>query len=141
MSNITKEQWKELEERMTHGYVDIRFSYQGFALSVQRVRASESKSVLVVYINGSYRANWGLMDREVKDRPSILTDVWKLRSMARYNAKQIKGIEKLWGKRRAKKEYPDLHERYSWYEPAFPKASVLCRQFKKLEGLQLVEAL
>ncbi|MCR9935246.1 hypothetical protein NB618_02195 [Vibrio antiquarius] len=136
---ISKDQWAELEEKMTYGYVDIKFKYKGFELSIQRVRTSESKSVLVVYINGSYKLSWGLIDRESEDRPSILTEVWKQRSMAIYKPKEIKEIEKVWGKRQAKKDFPNLHGRHTWYDPAFPKASVLCRQFKKLEGLELVE--
>lgn len=136
---ISKDQWAELEEKMTYGYVDIKFKYKGFELSIQRVRTSESKSVLVVYINGSYKLSWGLIDRESEDRPSILTEVWKQRSMAIYKPKEIKEIEKVWGKRQAKKDFPNLHGRHTWYDPAFPKASVLCRQFKKLEGLDLVE--
>ncbi|HHG3545873.1 TPA: hypothetical protein ACPVZ6_002897 [Vibrio parahaemolyticus] len=136
---ISKDQWAELEEKMTYGYVDIKFKYKGFELSIQRVRTSESKSVLVVYINGSYKLSWGLIDRESEGRPSILTEVWKQRSMAIYKPKEIKEIEKVWGKRQAKKDFPNLHGRHTWYDPAFPKASVLCRQFKKLEGLELVE--
>ncbi|EHK1074265.1 TPA: hypothetical protein NKV10_002251 [Vibrio parahaemolyticus] len=136
---VSKDQWAELEEKMTYGYVDIKFKYKGFELSIQRVRTSESKSVLVVYINGSYKLSWGLIDRESEDRPSILTEVWKQRSMAIYKPKEIKEIEKVWGKRQAKKDFPNLHGRHTWYDPAFPKASVLCRQFKKLEGLELVE--
>lgn len=140
MTNITKEQLAELEEKMTYGFVDITFTYKGFTLSVSRVNVKENKTALVVYIDGVYKPVWGLIERESEDRPSIITDVWKQRSMARYTAKQIKGIEKVWGKRRAKKEYPDLYNRQSWYEPVFPKASVLCRQFKKLQGLAFVES-
>lgn len=139
MTQINKAQWQKLEEEMTYGYVDIKFKYKGYELSVQRVRTSESKSVLAVYINGHYKISWGLIDRECEDRPSVITEVWKQRSMAKYKAKDIKVFEKIWGKRQAKKKFPDLHDRHSWYEPAFPKASVLCRQFKKLEGLELVE--
>ncbi|MGR5271330.1 hypothetical protein ACPV4S_05830 [Vibrio alginolyticus] len=136
---ISKDQWQKLEEQMTSGYVDIKFKYKGFELSIQRVRTSESKSALAVYINGSYKLSWGLIGRECEDRPSILTEVWKQRSMAKYKPKEIKEIEKVWGKRKAKKDFPDLYDRHTWYEPVFPKASVLCRQFKKLEGLELVE--
>ncbi|MCF7451909.1 hypothetical protein [Vibrio sp. A1-1] len=140
MTNITKDQWKELEDKMTHDYVYIKFKYKGYELSIQRVRTSESQTALVVYINGSFKPIWGAIDRETDDRPSILTEVWKMRSMAKFKAKKIKEIEKIWGKRGVKKDWPDLYDRHTWYEPAFPKASVLCRQFKKLEGLELVEA-
>lgn len=136
---ISKEQWQKLEEQMTYDYVDIKLKYKGFELSVQRVRTAENKTALAVYINGSYKISWGLINREIDDRPTILIDVWKRRTMARHKPKFIKDIEKIYGKRRAKKEFPDLHDRVEYYEPVFSKASVLCRQFKKLEGLELVE--
>lgn len=138
MATIGKEEWSEIEEKMTNGFVDIRFEYKGYELSIQRVRTAENKTALVVYIDDVINQGWGWQESEVENRPSILRDVWKLRSMARYDAKSIKSIEKFYGKRRAIKEYPDLHSRREWLEPFFPKASILCRQFKKLKGLQLV---
>jgi len=139
MSSITKAQWEKLEKVMTYSFVDINFTYRGYKLSVYRASVSEGKTVLVVYINGCYKSFWGLMERECEDRPSIIKDVWKKRSMAKHKPNVIKSIEKIYGKRKAKKEYPDLHGRHEWYEPSFPKASVLCRQFKKLKGLELMQ--
>lgn len=138
MIQITKAQWQELEEKMTNGFVDIRFEYKGYELSIQRVRTAENKTALVVYIDDVINQGWGWLESEAENRPSILRDVWRLRSMARYDSKSIKSIEKIYGKCRAKKEYPDLHSRREWLEPFFPKASILCRQFKKLKELQLV---
>ncbi|HCM0809471.1 hypothetical protein HJ153_01865 [Vibrio parahaemolyticus] len=139
MTNITKDQWQKLEEKMTHDYVYTKFKYKGYELSIQRVRTAENKTALAVYIDGVINQGWGWKDREVEGRPTIVGDVWKTRTMARHKPKFIKDIEKIYGKRRAKKEFPDLHGRREWLEPTFPKASVLCRQFKKLEGLELVE--
>ncbi|HFD4079507.1 TPA: hypothetical protein ACF3XT_002282 [Vibrio parahaemolyticus] len=139
MNTITKDQWKELEEKMTHGYVYTKFKYKGYELSIQRVRTAENKTALAVYIDGVINQGWGWKDREVEGKPTIVDDVWKTRTMAKFSTKNIKAIEKIYGKRRAKQEYPDLHDRREWLEPFFPKASVLCRQFKKLEGLELVE--
>lgn len=136
---ITKEQWAKLEEEMTHGYVDVRFKYKGYELSIQRVRTAENKTALAVYIDDVINQGWGWLDREVEGRPAIVGEVWKTRSMAKYSTKTIKGIEKIFGKRQAKKDHPDLHGRREWLEPFFPKASVLCRQFKKLKGLELVK--
>ncbi|TOL25198.1 hypothetical protein [Vibrio parahaemolyticus] len=139
MAQITKAQWQKLEEQMTHGYVDIKFKYKGYELSVQRVRTAENKTALAVYIDGVINQGWGWKEREVEGRPTIVDDVWKPRTMAKYTTKMIRSIERIYGKRQAKKEYPDLHGRHSWCVPTFPKASVLCRQFKKLEGLELVD--
>ncbi len=144
MSNITKEQWEKLEETMANGWVSVRMRYQGYELYISRVKTSESKTALAVYIDDVFKSSWGypaelLPDNHVDEsKPTIIADVWKKRTKARYSAKHIKTWEKIYGKRRAKKENPDLHDRWEYFEPLFPKASVLCRQFKKLKGLELI---
>lgn len=139
---ITKEMWKKIEEEMAGTFVSVRFSYKGFEVSVNRVRVSESKTCLEVYIDGVIKGEWmAVWDEEKrKNRPAIIEDVWCLKTKAKYSARHKKGLEKIWGKRRLKKEYPDLNEKYLFHVPHFSKASVLCRQFKKLEGLELKEA-
>ncbi len=137
---ITKEQWAAVEKELSHHWVDVKFEYKGFELAIQRQRESESKTVLSVYINGTIKPGWGWVEVESEDRPSIIKDVWKLKTKAKYTPKQIKDIEKIYGKRRAKKEYPALYERHEVWLPYFPKASMLCRQFKKLEGITLIKA-
>lgn len=147
MSKITKEQWKELEETMAGSWVSIKMRYQGYELHITRERRTESQTVLVVYIDGSYSFSWGWPEsvrsrsknEESTPSPTIIADVWKKKTKAKYSAKHIKTWEKIYGKRRAKKENPDLHDRWEYFEPLFPKASVLCRQFKKLKGLELID--
>lgn len=60
--------------------------------------------------------------------------------MAVYKEKEIKDIERIFGKRDAKKNFPNLYKRTEYLDPLFPKASVLVRQFKKLDGIQLTNA-
>ena len=138
---ITKEQWKQIEDELASVWVNVVFRYQGHRLSIERQRTSESTTVLSVYIDGVIKGAWVKpIDKLPEDAPKILADVWYHRTMARYKPKQVADIEKIYGKRRAKKEWPDLHSRIEWVEPYFPKASVLCRQFKKLQGLELIRA-
>jgi len=139
---ITKEQWEIVEKELAQSWVNVTFEYKGFELSIQRQRLSESKTVLGVFINGEIKGAWTNVfdDESSLSAPVIIKDVWKLKSKAKYKADSIKEIEKFYGKRRAKKEYPELHERYEFWLPYFPKASVLVRQFKKLEGIKLIKA-
>ncbi len=147
MNDITKEQWEELEESMASSWASIKMRYQGYELHITRERLNESRTVLVVYIDGSYSFSWGWAesmrsrskDEESTQPPTIIADVWKKKTKARHSAKDIKALEKIYGKRRAKKEIPSLHERWEFFVPLFPKASVLCRQFKKLKGLELID--
>ncbi|PMM38427.1 hypothetical protein [Vibrio lentus] len=141
---ITKEMWAEIEAEMAGGWVAIDFNYKGHEVSVQRVRESESKTCLQVYIDGAIKGEWvnftegkdGISDKA----PEILADVWCLKTKAKYSTKHKKELEKIFGKRRVKKLYPDLHEILAFHVPNFSKSSVLCRQFKKLEGLELTKA-
>ncbi|MDG2882125.1 hypothetical protein P7M59_30000, partial [Vibrio parahaemolyticus] len=96
---ISKELWQKLEEQMTLGYVDIKFKYKGYEVSVLRVRTAENKTALAVYIDGVINQGWGWKDREVEGRPTIVGDVWKPRTMAKWSTKHIKAIEKKYGKR------------------------------------------
>ncbi|BCV65090.1 hypothetical protein TUM17387_04490 [Shewanella carassii] len=138
---ISKELWQDIETEMTAMFVNITFTYKGHELSVRRERSGESKTVLTVYIDGFIKGVWiGIKQDLTNDAPSIIPEVWCQRSKAIYTAKQIAQIEKIWGKREAKKQHPRMHEKLVWHEPFFPKASVLCRQFKKLDGLELTKA-
>lgn len=138
---ITKEQWQQLETEMTFSFVNIAFSYQGHEVSIRRARKNESVTVLEVFIDGAIEGGWiCAFDGIPADAPKVIPDIWRKRSMARYTSKQIADIEKAWGKRAAKKTFPALHSRVEWFDPTFPKASVLCSQFKKLKGLDITKA-
>ncbi|TVP09810.1 hypothetical protein [Shewanella sp. KCT] len=138
---ISKAQWQQVEDELAGSWVNVAFSYQGVELLIRRERRNESTTVLAVYLDGVIKGAWMCQVKDLPaDAPSILPKVWVIKSMARYKRKSIVDIEKIWGKRRAKKEYPDLHSRIEYLVPYFSKASVLCRQFKKLEGLELTKA-
>ncbi|EJE4209385.1 hypothetical protein M3899_003877 [Vibrio parahaemolyticus] len=142
---ITKEMWEDIEAEMSGHFVSITFTYKGHEVCVQRVRVSESKTSLQVYIDGAVKGEWvsfsegknGISDKA----PAILEDVWCKKTKAKYDNKFKNSITKIYGKRGVKKEYPDLDEKRVFHLPNFSKASVLCRQFKKLEGLELKKAM
>lgn len=142
----TKEQWKKIQENLEGWLANESFMYKGHKVTVQRQRESESKSILAVFIDGTIAGKWitfgldSLKDREKEaDRPAIIDDVWMLRSRARHKASFIKSMEKIYGKRRAVKEWPDLHGRTEYRYPYFNKASTLVRQFQKLDGIEWIE--
>ncbi|MCG9624615.1 hypothetical protein L1D34_07150 [Vibrio mediterranei] len=136
---ISKQQWKQLERELSQSWVSVRMKYKGYDLYIARVNLSESQTALAVYVDDVINAMWGYPNREVEGKPSIVEDVWRKRSMACFKPLVVKDIEKALGKREAKKRFPKLHDRIEYYESCFPKASVLCRQFKKLEGLEWVK--
>jgi hypothetical protein len=138
---ISKEQWKQLEYELASGWVDVAFHYKGHEVAIRRERKNETTTVLAVYVDGCIKGNWfNPIDKLPDDAPKVMWDVWYHRSMAIYKPQQIAELEKIYGKRRARREIPKLHGRIEWIEAYFPKASILCRQFKKLKGLELVKA-
>ncbi|GLQ73285.1 hypothetical protein [Vibrio penaeicida] len=142
---ITKEMWEKIEAEMAGGWVDIAFSYKGHEVKVTRVRESESKTCLQVYIDGFIKGEWASFSagkNGISDKaPKILADVWCQKTKSIYSTKEKAALTKIYGKRRVKKECQDLHDKWIFYVPHFSKASVLCRQFKKLEGLELTEGM
>ncbi|MCG9755010.1 hypothetical protein L1D40_07215 [Shewanella insulae] len=138
---ISKAQWQQVEDELAGSWVNVAFRYQGVELLIRRERKNETTTVLAVYVDGCIKGNWFKpIDKLPDDAPKVMLDVWYHRSMAIYKPQEIAELEKIYGKRRARREIPKLHGRIEWIEAYFPKASVLCRQFKKLEGLELTKA-
>ncbi|EMF7446548.1 hypothetical protein V8073_001491 [Vibrio parahaemolyticus] len=138
---ITKEMWEDIEAEMSGSWVNIEFGYKGYVLTIVRARVSESKTCLQVYIDGFIKGEWSGLDGITSKAPEILADVWCRRTKAKRSAKHIADLTKIYGKRGVKKRFPDLNDKWTFYVPEFSKASVLCRQFKKLEGLELKKAM
>ncbi|WP_064435498.1 hypothetical protein [Pseudoalteromonas neustonica] len=133
---ITKEQWIELEKHLTGYFCSAIFKFGEFEITVTRGRVSESKTSLVVYVDDVIKGDWYSKDNE---RPACIPDVWRKRTRAKYTAKSIKEAEKVWGKRRAKKEMPELYEKTEYHTCDFTTAKSLVRQYKKLDGLELIK--
>ena len=133
---ITKEQWIEVEKHLAGLFSSVIFKYGEFEITVTRGRVSESKTSLVVYVDDVIKGGWYSKDNE---RPTCIPDVWRKRTRAKYTAKSIKSFEKIWGKRRAKKEMPELYEVTEYHTCDFTTAKSLVRQYKKLEGLELIK--
>lgn len=136
MSTITKEQWQQIEEELKSMFCDVRINVQGHELLVRRAQVAEGRWELAVYIDGTIKPIWGWPGHE--DYLPLVETVWRQRSKARYSPKKQKEIIKIWGKRRAKKEWPDLEEKVYWYDCIFKTASSLVRQYRKIKELELV---
>ncbi|ALR94736.1 hypothetical protein [Vibrio alginolyticus] len=141
---LTASDWADVQSQLEGFLAHVSFKYKGHKISVIREYQSESSSKLAVYIDGQIKGAWidlnfGVIagTNEPKDKPAVIDDVWMLKTKARYNNKFIANVEKIWGKREAKKCYPDLHSKRQYRWPYFNKASSVVRQFKKLEGIEL----
>lgn len=141
---LTASDWTDVQNQLECFLANVSFKYKDHKISVVRDYQTESSSKLVVYIDDQIKGAWIDLNlgkiadtNELKDKPSVIDDVWMLKTQARYDKKFIASVEKIWGKREAKKRYPDLHDKRQYRWPYFNKASSLVRQFKKLEGIEL----
>ncbi|EJL3960689.1 TPA: hypothetical protein NKQ26_004862 [Vibrio parahaemolyticus] len=141
---LSASDWADIQSQLEGFLANVSFKYKGHKISVVREYQSESSSKLAVYIDDRIKGAWISLNfgetgdvNKLKERPAVIDDVWMLKTKARYDKKSIASAEKIWGKREAKKRYPDLHSKCQFRWPYFNKASSVVRQFKKLEGIEL----
>lgn len=133
--SISKEQWTKIEGDLKGYFASVDFQYKDTEVSVRRVSSGEGKTVLAVYLDSQIYTGWGRINGE--DFNPLVELFWTKRQKSLYSPTKVKKLEKIWGKRLAKKEIPNLHDKSTWYEPWFSKASVLVRQFKRVKELTL----
>ena len=134
---ISKEQWAEILEGFIKLRVVIRtFKYKGHILKVQPIIHKERHIHWQVLINNDAKKEW--IEGNTDAMP-ISEDVWHKRTTSKYKATAKKSFIKRVGIRRAKKLHPDLDEIFVVYSPGFTSPRTLLNQFKKLEGLELID--
>lgn len=148
---ISKEQWKAIQTRLKEFVVHLEFSLSGHAITIQRVRKSESTTALAVYIDHEIKGNWisDLNDISPDDAfiNGVVKQVWHHRFVSAYSRKSIQELETLKkriGVKRFKERFSTLDPKTignTYLTPYFGSSAVLVRQFKKIEGLQLVTEL
>ncbi len=142
---ISNEQWKVLEESWTI-FSTLKFSYEGRVLIVQSARASKTQALFkpAVFIDGFIRQQNGIPSHKEYD-PFVIKVWWnKPIKTCVFSKQQIALMQAKCRSARQKKElsewlakFPEL--RTDFYTPYYPSIKALIRQFKKLEGIEVVE--
>ncbi|QWQ16563.2 hypothetical protein KOL64_17675 [Providencia rettgeri] len=132
---INKEQWVKIEGDLKDYFASVDFQYKGIEIGVRRVSIGEGRTALAVFLDGEMRSGWGWPNSDVFN--PLVECFWSKRQKSYYSPTKVKKLEKIYGKRRVKKEISNLHEKFTWYHPYFSKASVLVRQFKRIKELTL----
>ncbi len=132
---ISKEQWDKVESELSGTFGSALFKLGDHEISIQRVRKSESTTVLAVYIDGYIKGEWFTKQ---ETQPSCLKLVWRKRSLSIYKPAEIKKIIKTFGKREAKKCFPKLYEKKEFFDCHFSTAKSLVRQYKRIKGIELM---
>lgn len=135
---ITKEQWDDIENELTGMFASVKFQYGEHVLNVARVRTGEAKHELMVYVDGTIKGVWHSPESE--GFLPVIKDIWRTRKKAVYSPQKKAKLIKDFGKKRVKEFLPDLDKIIIYYSPDFTTAKSLVRQYKKLEGLVLIES-
>jgi len=132
---ISKEQWDKVESELAGTFGSALFKLGDHEVSIQRVRKSESTTVLAVYIDGYIKGEWFTKETT---QPPCLKQVWRKRTISIYKPAEKKRIIKSFGKRQAKKCFPNLDEKKEFLDCHFTTAKSLVHQFKRIKGIHLM---
>ncbi|AHG74228.1 hypothetical protein X781_20830 [Mannheimia sp. USDA-ARS-USMARC-1261] len=127
---ITAEQWTEIKQKLDSIIGRVKFKYKEHLLTVDVTQVKRSLK-LAVYVDGEINEAWTKEGHEI--RP-YLEEVWYRKERPIFNAKEKKAYKGLVSKKQ-------LNEKITIYSPTFPSPTALIRQYKKLEGLELVEVI
>lgn len=135
---LSKVQCDHLKEHLSGLFCQAKFQHGEDTVTVERVRKSENQTCLAVYIIGTIKGEW-FTEKGKNYAPQILEKVYFEKKFSLYTAATIKKIEKQLGKRKAKKYYPELHDKRTSFVPYFLASKTLVNQFKKIEKLELIQ--
>lgn len=135
---ISKEQWHGIQNELTAPYGCVSFKLpSGELILVNKSFVSENKTALIVWVDGQRNDGWGWTESNVF-RP-LVKDIWR-RKTRKPGASIIRRMTKEKGGKAflKRKENAFLHEVIEYWVCYFDTAASLVRQFRKIEGLELV---
>ncbi|WP_320152539.1 hypothetical protein [uncultured Tolumonas sp.] len=136
---ISKDKWKEIEDELKGYYlVNVKFKLGNDVISIARQRETESKTVLVVYINGKYSLQW--QDEKHELFNPLTHKVWKKTSKRMMSQQKIAALKKKYGVRMFNQLYSKREQEavISYFMPFFSSSRSLVSQFKKIDGLEFI---
>ncbi len=148
--SISKEQWKAIEAELKGIWVQVKFKLHGHEIYITRARKSESTTVLAVYIDEVIKSELAKELSEIDPADEFMNQVVKQvffhKFKAMYSKKQLETMAKnkrRFGAKRMKEMFGATPEKAGWtyLMPYFGSSTALVRQFKKIDGLELVSEL
>lgn len=116
--SLTKEQWAKVEQAISGIVGSASLLCDGYVVQLEVMR-SKQKLVIGIYIDGSMAGEW-VTDPGTLPEQKFLP----IRSRSRYSAKDLKDMEKSFGKRWMKKK--GYYEKYQYCDLKHntPKAAI-----------------
>ncbi len=145
--SITPAQWIEIEERLNSQYACVNFSLDGRRITVQWRNLSAKGKVFALcpFIDDRLHPAWGYRSSPLFD--PFTEKVWRKRTH-RIGLKQYRAGKAMIEKAPSKKKRALIEETLAKYMEVkvfetfdfnFSTAAALIRQYKKLEGLSIIE--
>lgn len=148
--SISKEQWKAIEAELKGGWVQVKFKLHGHEIYITRERKTESTTVLAIYIDGAIKGTWMKVLEDIDPADEFMNKVVKQvfchKFHKLYGKKDLENYAKAkrqCGAKFANELYGKDPEKQgtTYLFPAFGSSAALVRQFKKIDGLELVSEL
>ena len=128
---LTKEQWLEVEQSLSHPYGSVRLNADGHVFTVSVEKSKGLRYVVAVYIDGVIE--WKLCNDKEAELPRKF---WKLEKRYLYPAAKRAEFAKRAKKRGMPADIRDMYNRIAtacveMRSPRWPNAKDLCRQLRK----------
>jgi hypothetical protein len=117
---MTNEEWKEVEENLSHPYGSSKLIIDGYKITIQVQPTKKLHYELIVFINGTFNIKYCIDDCEERKRFTRQIKKYLLKKKVRDD------IEK-WNKRaiKAKMKPMEYAKQYTIYSPFWPSFSTL----------------
>lgn len=135
----TKEQWDDVKHKLSTPYCSVYFLIDGYSV-VAQVQKDKMRLVIAVYVNGWMKGQdiWVGPERDADNMPEIARRFYCLKSKAYRSAKDIKHLEKLFGKRDCKKK--GFYDKWLSAQPYFSTPGAFITHIKKHnQAIQIVD--
>lgn len=123
---ISKDQWTEIEQNLSHAFSCVKLKCDGYEVSLQVVPVDTLQYGIQVYVNGFFNGKWLAEDCEERRR--------FLRPMERFlwSARERAAMIKIWGGKRASKEKVDhVNRKITFYSSYWTSVKPLRRHIEK----------
>lgn len=133
MSKLDKAQWAQVIDKLSFPLGTVKLVVDGLNVGLQVRQFKPLKFTIMVFVDGLMNYDVFMKDPKVRDL------LMRPRMHAKYKRAEITKIERSFGKRAALKAFPDLHGKFTTYEPWWDNPRALVLQLKRrATSIQLV---
>ncbi len=123
MTKLSKEDFERIQRELSTPYGMVDLDCDGYKIAVRIQQVKSLSYAPMVYVNGVIKGEWYRGDCEEAKRFMCQ------RNRSVYTQKNKAGILKDFGKRGAKKYFPNLDDKHTYYVPYWRSVAAMLRHF------------